>query len=266
MKIIVFDTETVSINKPFCYDVGYVIVDTDTDEIVERKNFLVEQVWHNLPLFQTAYYADKRNTYVSMLKGRKLSIKKWGFIMRIMRNDILRHEVSCGYAYNSNFDEKVFDFCCNWFKTINPLEEIPIFDIRGNVHQFLIDDNYKLFCKENEYYTESGAFSSTAETVYRYITKLTNWDEAHTALDDSEIEAEILRYTIDKGAEYGKSYETFRSLGKPKIAKTITVYTNSEPIVKYGVKKGKKVYNREISFENIEDVKFSKDKDEIELR
>ena len=29
MNIMVFDTETVSVNKPFCYNIGYVIYNTD---------------------------------------------------------------------------------------------------------------------------------------------------------------------------------------------------------------------------------------------
>ena len=59
-KICVFDTETTSLDKPFCYNIGYVIADPETDEILLRRDFVVEQIWHNQPLFQTAYYAAQR--------------------------------------------------------------------------------------------------------------------------------------------------------------------------------------------------------------
>ena len=70
----VFDTETVSLNKPFCYNVGYVIYDVANDRKLARRDFVVEQVWHNPRLFETAYYANKRPLYVSvgadvLLKG-----------------------------------------------------------------------------------------------------------------------------------------------------------------------------------------------------
>ena len=60
MKICVFDTETTNLEKPFCYNVGFLIYDTDEQKILEKKEFVIEQVWHNIPLFSTAYYADKR--------------------------------------------------------------------------------------------------------------------------------------------------------------------------------------------------------------
>ena len=41
MNIMVFDTETVNLNKPFCYNVGYVIYNTDTDETLVKKDFVV---------------------------------------------------------------------------------------------------------------------------------------------------------------------------------------------------------------------------------
>ena len=60
MNIVIFDTETTSINKKFCYNIGYVIADGDTSDILLKREFVVEQVWHNDMLFSTAYFADKK--------------------------------------------------------------------------------------------------------------------------------------------------------------------------------------------------------------
>ena len=54
MNVMIFDTETTSINKPFCYDVGWIIADSETEEILVRRHYVIEQVWHNLPLFESA--------------------------------------------------------------------------------------------------------------------------------------------------------------------------------------------------------------------
>ena len=71
MNIVVFDTENIGLNKPWAYNIGYVIYDTETGEILEEKDFVVEQIWHNVPLFETAYYADKRPLYVRRMRGKK---------------------------------------------------------------------------------------------------------------------------------------------------------------------------------------------------
>lgn len=210
--------------KPFCYNIGYVICD-EAGKILVKKDFVVEQIWHNLPLFSTAYYAEKRPIYVQAMKSRKTIMQKFGYITQEMKRDFKNFEVSYAYAYNSNFDEKVFNFNCDWFKCINPFDNIPILDIRGNVHSFLINDSYKQFCEDNELFTDSGCYSSTAEAVYKYITKNLEFIEDHTALSDSLIEKEILFYTLNNGAELGTSYKTKMSLGSPDIEKTLHIKT-----------------------------------------
>lgn len=249
MNIVVFDTETTSLNKPFCYNIGYTILNEDGETLLE-KDFVVEQIWHNLALFSTAYYAEKRQLYVASMRTRKTAMKKFGYICQEMIRDFRKYEVVCAYAYNSPFDEKVFDFNCDWFKCNNPFDTIPIYDIRGNVHNFLIDNNFFKFCIDNEYFTESGCYSSTAETVYRYIYNNTEWNEEHTALADSKIEAEILFETIYRGAELNKSYPTKRSLGTPITEKTLHIQT-AEQIDYYF---------------NYSKIRINKDKTEIKLK
>ena len=54
MNVAVFDTETIGLNKPFCYNVGMVIADTNSGAILKKYEWVIEQIWHNLPLFETA--------------------------------------------------------------------------------------------------------------------------------------------------------------------------------------------------------------------
>ena len=146
MNIMVFDTETVSVNKPFCYNIGYVIYNTDTDETLAHKDFVVEQIWHNIPLFSTAYYADKRPIYVTRMRAKKTKMNKYGYICKEMIKDLNTFNVEYAYAYNSSFDEKVFEYNCDYFKCNNPFDTVPILDIRGNVHNSIaFTNNYKNF-------------------------------------------------------------------------------------------------------------------------
>lgn len=227
MKICVFDTETTSINKPFSYNIGYVIADTETREVLLEKDFVVEQIWHNPMLFCTAYYADKKPLYISSMRARKTQMKKFGHITQEMIRDFRFYGVEWAFAYNSKFDVKVFDFNCDWFKCINPFDSIPVSDIRGFVHRFLVDKKFESFCDEHEYFTETGNYSTTAETVYRYISNNTDFIEDHTALSDSKIECDILFSCLDYGAEITGDYKAFFSIRKT-TKKTLHIKTTEQ--------------------------------------
>jgi hypothetical protein len=230
MNICVFDTETTSLNRPFCYNVGYVIVRADDWTTLESRSFVVEQIWHNMPLFSTAYYANKRPIYVAEMRARKTIMEKFGYICQQMARDFKAYEIKMAFAYNSNFDEKVFEYNCDWFKCINPFDDIVIKDIRGFVHKFLITKGFKEFCDEHQYYTDSGNYSTTAETLYRYITLNEEFEEAHTALKDAEIESDILCNCVEYGANLEDDYQAQRSIPRESDEiKTLTVFVDDEP-------------------------------------
>ena len=221
MNIVVFDTETTSIEKPFVYNIGFIIYNTLAKRVVYSADYVVEQVWHNKELFTTAYYADKREQYISRMRGRTCEMQKLGYITQKMYRLFKEYEVEMAFAYNSSFDIGVFDFNCEWFKVINPFDTIPIYDIRGYVHRTIAyDKDFQAFCDANEYYTESGNYSTTAETVYRFIEGKTDFIEEHTALADSNIELDILLYCIDRGLEWGKAYKVYRSIAR-EVEKTL---------------------------------------------
>ena len=248
MNIMVFDTETVNLNKPFCYNVGYVIYNTDTDEMLAQKDFVVEQIWHNMPLFSTAYYADKRPIYVSRMRAKKTKMNKFGYICKEMIRDLNTFDVEYAYAYNSSFDEKVFEYNCDYFKCNNPFDTVPILDIRGNVHNsFAFTQKYKDFCEEYNLFTEKGNYSTTAETVYRYITGIIDFEEEHTALADSMIELVILIRTIDIfKLEYGKEYKTYTSI--PRTTEKVLTVTDTDGL------KHEFVYNKKTIRNNGDDI------------
>ena len=55
-NVIIFDTETISLNKSFIYNIGYVICDPDGKVLLQR-DMVIRQIYDNAPLFATAYYA-----------------------------------------------------------------------------------------------------------------------------------------------------------------------------------------------------------------
>lgn len=229
-NVLVFDTETISVDKRFCYNVGYIIFNTEERAILCKKDYVVQQCWHNLPLFSTAYYADKRPLYVAAMRSKRATMDKWGYIMRDMKRDMREHKVEYAYAYNSPFDDEVFAFNCDWYKTNNPLDTVPVLDIRGPVSEFITNTaDYRDFCENYQRFTDSNNYSGTAETVYQYITANSEFVEAHTALADSEIEMDILTTCLDLGAEIGKEYKVVSQLHRYPL-EPITIKVDNEII------------------------------------
>ena len=230
MYSLILDTETTSLDKPFCYDVSWVIMDNSTGKLVDFSANVVEQVWHNLPLFESAYYKDKRQKYVEMMRKHDAVMDKWGYIMRKLAQDIRKYSISAVYAYNSDFDDKVISYNCDWFKCNNPLDNIPVYDIWGYASQYVTNQfQYKVFCEQFSCFTDTGNYKGSAEVVYQYLTSNPEFIEEHMGLFDSEIEAKILYLCIQNGAEWEKEYKVNKILTREK-KKPFTIKINGKEI------------------------------------
>ena len=224
------DTETTDLNKCFCYDFGYVIIDTDTHETVKSQHYVIEQIWHNLALFESAYYKEKRPGYVQLMRAHKAIMDKWGYVMRNVARDIREFGITDAYAYNSAFDDKVITYNCDWYKCNNPFDTVAIHDIWGYASQFITNTtDYRAYCENHQRFTDTGNYSGNAESVYQFISLDYKFEEAHMGLQDSEIEAAILLYCLDRGAELGKDYKVNKVLTR-RQEKPFTIKVDGEVI------------------------------------
>ena len=220
---LVLDTETTGLDKPFCYDISWIIINMENGEKVDFSAFVVEQVWHNLPLFESAYYKEKRQKYIDMMRRHEAVMDKWGYIMRKFKQTINDYNITAVYAYNSDFDDKVIAYNCDWFKCNNPIENIPVFDIWGYASEFITGEmGYKSFCEQNQRFTDTGNYKGSAEVVYQYITMNPDFIEEHMGLFDSEIEAEILWFCV---SNYGAKWEMKYKVNKILTRSTLRPFT-----------------------------------------
>lgn len=196
MKIIL-DTETISLEKPFIYDLGYVIAN-EKGEIVATKSYVITQIWNNKELFATSYYANKKPLYLQRLKSGYSKKVSWGNAMRYLANDIKKYGITEIYAYNSRFDTRAINFMCAWFKVNNGLGALKINDIMNYIKPITETLDYYEFCANNNYMTtqETPKPQKKAETLYRYLTKNVDFLEEHTGLEDSKIELFILNQAL----------------------------------------------------------------------
>lgn len=230
----VFDTETIGVDKKFCYNVGYVIVSFDENNnvtILDRKEYMVKQVWYNKMLYSTAYYADKKPIYTKRIREKKIQVLPFEKVIAEIQGDIEIYNINFAYAYNASFDISVFDFNTDWFKTINPLDEINVYDIRAYFMDMVKNnEEFFKFCEENNCLTENENYSTTAETAYKYL-KDKSFVEEHTALADSEIEMVILHNCLINGQNIFDA--------PPKVPKYFKRNKLKELVIEYKEKKYK---------------------------
>ena len=252
-----FDGEArkrIAIAKPLIYDLGWTIVDRQ-GRVYARRNFLITEIFSVPAIFNTAYYASKRPLYLERLRKGEIILTDWNTAAAALLEDM--REVEAVGAYNSMFDfKKAIPFTevyikmlyspdfYEWERMQNEIceniangskrdsnrafdpeifrfrgESFPLFDLWGlSCEHLLNNDEYKGMCKDNGWYSASGKYYKTsAEAAYRFVSKELDFDEAHTALDDAEIESVLLRHIMKKKASnlsIGIIYFPFRILGK----------------------------------------------------
>ncbi len=228
----------IAIARPLIYDIGYTICFRD-GTIIEKKAFLVSEIFSVPSIFNTAYYAGKRPLYIEMLRREEITVLPWNDIMKIFLQDLAK--VDAVGAFNAMFDfKKAIPFTelyikqlygngfYEWMEIQQKLcekiamtpyrkdpnkedfrpdvfefreEEYVLFDLWGLATKRLINNSaYKRDCLTYNLISESGEyFKTSAEAVFQYICKEYNFVEDHTALSDAEIETFILGKVLSRG-------------------------------------------------------------------
>ena len=247
------ERKNIAIAKPLIYDLGWKVIDAQ-GRTYARKNYLISEIFSVPAIFDTAYYASKRCIYLEKLEKGEIILTDWKTASAELVED-MDACVAVG-AYNSMFDfKKAIPFTDlyisklyspdfhDWLnyqnkklpwlavghRSENPNgfdetifrfrgKEYPLFDLWGlSCRHILNCDEYKNMCLDNDWQTTSGKyFKTSAETAFRFFSETLDFEEAHTAIDDAEIEsilfAEICKRTKKK-FEMGIIYFPFRELG-----------------------------------------------------
>lgn len=247
------ERKNIAIAKPLIYDLGWKVIDAQ-GRTYARKNYLISEIFSVPAIFDTAYYVSKRCIYLEKLEKGEIILTDWKTASAELVED-MDACVAVG-AYNSMFDyKKAIPFTdlyisklyspdfhdwlnyqnkkLPWLAKGNRNEnpngfdetifrfrgkEYPLFDLWGlSCRHILNCDEYKNMCLDNDWQTASGKyFKTSAETAFRFFSETLDFEEAHTAIDDAEIEsilfAEICKRTKKK-FEMGIIYFPFRELG-----------------------------------------------------
>lgn len=243
--------KNIAISKPLIYDIGWQVHDSDGN-IYSKHSFLVTEIFCVPQVFNTAYYKEKRPIYLKRLENKETELKTWSEISKILFNDLKQVDFCC--AFNAMFDfKKAIPFTENYIYHLYNADyqewerkqkqscqriakgeksksqnfdgnnfnfkgiDFPMIDIWGVACTKLINTaKYKKQCLANAMISESGIFFKTsAEGVFRYLMQDYEFDESHTAIEDTEIESIILCKALKKGkVKTGIEYFPFKILGE----------------------------------------------------
>lgn len=211
-KFLVIDTETTnSIDDPFCYDVGFAVVD-GAGKVYETHSYVVADIFLDDELMSSAYFADKIPQYWEDIKNGKRILRRFKTIKAILRDVVAQYDIRYIVAHNASFDYRSLNYTQRLLTSSKYRYFLPwgveIWDTLKMARKcFGKDETYKQFCIKNEFLTERGQCRFTAEIIYRFLTGNLGFVEEHTGLEDVLIEKDILAYCLANGVETGKLWE-----------------------------------------------------------
>lgn len=216
-RLCVVDTETCNIIKSntvkpgnnLPYDVGYSIIEPATGKTILQSSNIVEEIFFGEPeKMNSAYYADKLPQYYEDIATGKRTVHKFLDIIVKMLNDCKRNNVVAIVAHNARFDIDAINTCFEYlygFKT-QVLSDYEIWDSMKMAKTFTDTPSYRDYCESHNFMTKhrTPRPRMTAEIIYRFISGDNDFVESHTALEDVNIEKEIVF----------KAYKTHKKMDK----------------------------------------------------
>lgn len=212
-KILILDTETTnSVEEPIMYDLGFAVVDIETEELIETHSYVIAEIFLDKEFMSNAYYSEKIPQYWEDIKAGKRKLVKFSTARNIVYEICKKYGIKKVFAHNMRFDYRSTNLSqryltCSKYRFFFPYG-IEFWDTLKMARAvFKQDDNYGKFCFENGFMTKRNQRQYTAEVLYKYLTNNIDFVEEHKGLEDVLIEKEILFECLRRGCECGRLWE-----------------------------------------------------------
>lgn len=209
--ILMMDTETcntlvaedgkLDMTNVFIYDFGWQVIDK-RGNVYEEKSYIVKDIFEReTALMQSAYYAKKIPQYLQEIAEGKRIVATFYEIRKDFLETLARYETNTIAAHNARFDYRASNTTQRWltkskYRYFFPYN-IEIWDTLKMATDVICKmPTYIAFCEQNGYMTKhkKPRPKATAEVLYRFISGNVEFNEAHTGLEDVDIERQILAY------------------------------------------------------------------------
>lgn len=238
---VVLDTEYLTTgNAWMVYDIGIVVMNTSTGEIIKSKGFLIDDTLREYQeVFKLENYLQgnekipynyKKNIqfYLNNMSSRYNRVS-FQMAMAYIKAILTQYKIKAPYAFFGTADIKALNDTGNRFKVDVPLnieilnvtlkrkkvwieKRYDVFDLHQICKKVLLTTPaYKQWCFDYRYFTENNKPSCTAESVYSWITKNPTHKEMHNGLQDAIEEAAITMWVLNNGYKLEKRVSTDKS-------------------------------------------------------
>lgn len=194
---LVVDTETANgLDDPLVYDYGFAVVDRHGN-IYHKASYIIYDIFvAERELMQSAYYAEKIPNYEKDLKAGLRKMVTFNTARKITADIMAEYGITKVWAFNARFDRNSLNTTMRYLTK----SKYRYFFPRGTEICCIWSVACQTICQQKAYFhfvdknnlVEKGRVKTSAEVVYQYLENNSNFSEAHTALEDVEIEAKIL--------------------------------------------------------------------------
>lgn len=207
------DTETIGTlnvkESILPFEIGMKVLDTENNKIVKEKSYLVRKFFNNKFIMLSTFSATKYPNYFEKLENdKRYKTMSVNDISKDIEKTISRYGIKIMVAHNGNFDKTAMSRLFNEFGVENPFEKIDLLDTMEISKIITFSKDYTNFCLENKdnlnsmkdsnFITNSGRVRTTAQAIYCYLIQNPDFQEAHTGLEDIDIEIEIFRQSLER--------------------------------------------------------------------
>jgi DNA polymerase III epsilon subunit-like protein len=186
------------LSQSLVYDVGWQVVNRK-GKVKKQRSYVVAEIFLNSILMDSAYYKDKIPMYWKDIKKGKRELKTFRNIWFQFLSDKKRYNCKVVFAHNAFFDYNALN---NTLRYLTKSKRRYFFPFKTEIWDTLkmardvfgTSPKYVNFCEEHGFMTnhKNPRPRLTAEVLYRYLHNTPNFEEAHTGLEDVEIETEIM--------------------------------------------------------------------------
>ena len=183
----ILDIETIT-DARLAFDIAWIVKDSKGNTL-EKRNYLVSEIMEtpfaSILIRRDSFMKNKANFYMDGIAFNSFDTDS---LYRI-HNDFM----GIAARYNAKFDYSVLNDNMQAYYGLDFFDDsVEVVDIMTMALATICDTNkFVRWCQLTNHVTAKGNVQTNAETVYAYLTRDSDFVEAHHALADCEIEADI---------------------------------------------------------------------------